>query len=61
MEDNINFEYNKERCEDAYNQIIKKIENIVNKEVHNKIYSILKHISKDYNLNYDELVKKYYI
>ena len=41
--------------------IIKKIENIVNKEVHNKIYNILEHISKDYNLNYDELVKKYYI
>ena len=28
MEDNINFEYNKERCEDAYNQIIKKIEKV---------------------------------
>ena len=41
--------------------IIKKIENIVNKEVHNKIYSILKHISNDYNLNYEELVNKYYI
>ena len=28
MEDNINFEYNKERCDDAYNQIINRIENV---------------------------------